>query len=149
MCVTRDKLIDSPDQRQSRMERAGIALATTDGVDLTTLASLEDAQAEGEPDLINELIDLYLEDVADKMAVMREAIAKSDEAALKSAAHSLRGSSASLGAWRMASVCKEIERMDFADLLSADALQSALEHACEVVRRVLTAERLRRLSVKL
>ena len=114
-------------------------------VDLAALRGFEEIQAEGEPDLVVELIDLYLEDAPRKLAVMLEAAAGADEEFLRRAAHSLKGSSASLGAFGMASLCAELERADCGDSSGrAGALLARLGQELERVREVFAAERLKR-----
>jgi HPt (histidine-containing phosphotransfer) domain-containing protein len=80
-----------------------------DAVDASVLADLEEMQEEGEPNLVAELIGLYLGDAPRKLASMREAEAGGDAASLRRAAHSLKGSSASLGAFGVAALCGELE----------------------------------------
>ncbi len=117
----------------------------SDTIELAVLRGFEDAQIEGEPDLIIELIDLYLADAPNKLTAMRQAVTKTDEQSLKQAAHSLMGSSASLGACRMASLCEEIERSDGDHWLEeAEPLVTRLEHEFDLVRQVFSAERRRR-----
>lgn len=78
-------------------------------VDLGVLNSLAEAQGEGEPDLIVELIDLYLADTPRRVAAMREALANSDGLLLARVAHVLKGSSSTLGASQVAESCAELE----------------------------------------
>ena len=114
-------------------------------VDLAALRGFEAIQAEGEPDLVVELIDLYLEDAPRKLAVMLEAAAGADEESLRRAAHSLKGSSASLGAFGAASLCAELERTDCGDSSGqAGALLARLGQELERVREVFAAERRKR-----
>jgi HPt (histidine-containing phosphotransfer) domain-containing protein len=118
---------------------------TCDAVDMIVLNSLEGAQTEGGPDIVVELMELYLEDAAGKLAAMRERLAESDYRSLARLGHSLRGSSASLGARRMASLCEELERIgegDPSDIAGALLAKSELESAR--VRRIFEAECRRR-----
>jgi HPt (histidine-containing phosphotransfer) domain-containing protein len=73
------------------------------------LNGLAEAQGEGEPDLIVELIDLYLSDTPPRVDAMREALANGDHVKLGRAAHSLKGSSSTLGAIQVAASCAELE----------------------------------------
>src|SRR5687767_4508129 len=98
MHVTHREIIGGSELMPFMLESSSDAVTVSDAVDMAALTDLEDAQVEGDPDLVVELIDLYLEDSSDKLAAIREAIAKTDEASLRRATHSLRGSSASLGA---------------------------------------------------
>jgi len=117
------------------------------GVDLTVLSNYEKLQLDGEPNLIVELIDLYLHDAQRRVAVMWESLAESNWASLKREAHTLRGSSGNLGALQTALICDEIEGMKFADLSSSiEVLLGCLEQELERVNHVFLAERERRLQ---
>ena len=113
---------------------------------MAVLKGFEEVQDEGEPDLIVELIDLYLEAAPRKLASMQEAVAGADEVSLRRAAHSLKGSSASLGAFGAAALCEELEHVSKADSLqNTGALLTMLELELSRVRRAFAAERRRRL----
>jgi two-component system, sensor histidine kinase and response regulator len=128
-----------------RSDASPHADVTCDAVDMAMLISLEVVQVEGEPDLIVELIDLYLEDAPRQMAVMQKAIAVADGVSLKRAAHSLKGSSANLGARRLAGLCEELEQMCRAESFQEVMAQLArLEQELERVRQSFAAERQRR-----
>lgn len=117
-------------------------------VDLATLTNFESLQVEGEPDLIVELIDLYVEDAPRRVAAIRESLAGRDWVSVKRGAHNLRGSSGNLGALRMARICDEIEGTEFVDLWSTiAALRRCMELEAELKRvlRIFLAERQRRL----
>ena len=59
---------------------------------------------------LGELINTYLEDAAGLVAAMARAVSAENADALRRAAHSLKSSSASLGARSLASLCEEVER---------------------------------------
>ncbi|HEX8559864.1 MAG TPA: Hpt domain-containing protein [Pyrinomonadaceae bacterium] len=119
---------------------------TGEAVDSGVLLSLEEAQVEGEPDLIVELIDLYDEDTPRRLADIRGAFAARDLAALRRAAHGLKGSSASLGARRVALLCDKLERSSDGELHQAgDALLTRLESEFARARLAFAGERGRRL----
>jgi HPt (histidine-containing phosphotransfer) domain-containing protein len=117
-------------------------------VDLALLAGYEEIQLDGEPDLIVELIDLYLDDAPRRVASMRESLSNVNWLSVKREAHSLRGSSGSLGALQMALICGEIEGREGIDIepfWTVAALLSCLERELERVVPVFLAERERRL----
>jgi HPt (histidine-containing phosphotransfer) domain-containing protein len=119
--------------------------APPEAVDMAMLMSFEEAQIEGEPDLVVELIDLYLEDASAKIGALREALAEPDGTRLRRLAHCLRGSSGNLGAHRVAALCEELERVDGDDLLrKAGELLSELGLEFEHAGAILAAERRRR-----
>jgi HPt (histidine-containing phosphotransfer) domain-containing protein len=114
-------------------------------VDMTVLRSYDEIQIAGEPDLIVELIDLYLEDVPRRMALMRKSLADRSWLLLKRDAHNLRGSSGNLGALEMARICQEIEGVEAGNRFPGmEALLSRLEQELERVVFSFRAERRRR-----
>ena len=124
---------------------ADAPVTPAEAVDMAMLTSFEEAQIDGEPDLVVELIELYLEDTAAKMGGLREALARSDGTTLRRLAHCLRGSSGNLGAHRMAALCGELEQIDCHDLpQKAGELLPSLEQEFEHVGVIFTAERQRR-----
>ena len=124
---------------------AGSPRSHAQAVDMAVLTSFEEAQLDGVPDLIVELIDLYLEDAPHRLAAIEEALAKKDGPALKQAAHCLRGSSANLGVLQMALICEEVERIDCNDWFpGVQTLLGCLKEEFARVRQVLLAERRRR-----
>ena len=56
-------------------------------------------------------MDLYVENAPQLIDAIRRAIAAGDAPALQRSAHTLKGSSASLGAQRMAALCFELEKL--------------------------------------
>lgn len=124
---------------------ADAPVAPPGAVDVAMLTSFEEAQIEGEPDFVVELIDLYLEDASAKIDALQEGLATADVTTLRRLAHCLKGSSGNLGANRMAALCGELERIDGNDLLrKAGELVISLEQEFECVRVIFAAERRRR-----
>jgi hypothetical protein len=82
------------------------------------------AMAGGDRSFVLEVIDEYLEDSARQLAALNEA----DGEDRRRAAHTLKSTSASVGAARLAELCGQIERAgdDVEEQLIADA---AREHA--------------------
>jgi HPt (histidine-containing phosphotransfer) domain-containing protein len=118
---------------------------TPGAVDVAVLTGLEDAQIEGEPDIVVELMELYLEDASGKLAAMRDDLTEKGGRSVGRLAHSLRGSSANLGARRVAALCEELERMGDGDpACGGGVLLNRLESELACVRRVFEAERRRR-----
>ena len=132
-------------QDPSSLLSEGAFRSLTQAVDMAVLTSFEEVQMDGAPDLIVELIDLYLEDAPHRLAAIEEALTRKDERALKRAAHCLRGSSANLGALQVALICEELERIECNDWFAGvHALLSCLEEEFGRVRQILLAERQRR-----
>lgn len=118
---------------------------SSDAVDTEMLASLADAQVEGEPDLIVELIDLYLADATDKLLALEEAFKTKGETRIKRIAHGLRGSSGSLGVRRVAALCEQLERANGCDSWQRiEWLLASLRLEFELARQSLAVERRKR-----
>ena len=60
-------------------------------------------------DIPQRIIRLYLEDAPSRLAILRRSLAAGDAAGMDQAAHSLKGSSANLGALGLAELCDELE----------------------------------------
>jgi HPt (histidine-containing phosphotransfer) domain-containing protein len=118
-----------------------------EAVDISVLTSFDDVHVNGEPDLVVELIDLYLEDLPQRLKSMRDALKLGDAVSLRGTAHSLKGSSSSLGALQMAALCDELESsVNVSSPHGVNSKLTRVEQEFERVRVAFTAERDRRLS---
>ncbi len=81
-----------------------------DPLDHGVLSGLRELQAEGEPDFLTELIDLFLEDSAVLMMDIEHGLEIGDLKSIQHAAHTLKGSSGSLGASSFSRMCIEMEK---------------------------------------
>jgi len=63
----------------------------------------------GDRTFLTELVEAYLADSPGLLAAMRAGLAVDDRAALRRAAHTLKSTSASLGAATFATTCREVE----------------------------------------
>ena len=121
--------------------------SSIEALDQTVLAALAEAQEVGEPDLIVELIDLYLEDAPQWVEAIRAAVAQADAASIKRAAHTLKGSSGSVGVCQVAEICKLFEQTDFDSLPArGETFMQLLDREFERARAALLTERDRRIS---
>lgn len=118
-------------------------------VDLSVLTQFEDAQLEGMPDIVVELIDLYLGDAPLRMLALNDAQLRQDADGIRRAAHCLRGSSGTLGAQGIVLLCDEIEHLEVREMFSKmQELLTNLSREFERVRLSFVAERRKRLSSK-
>ncbi len=110
-------------------------------LDRKTLDRIRALRRGGAPDLLAKVVELYLDTSPELLRNIQAAVAQGDGARLRGAAHSLKSSSASVGAKRLASLCKELEeRGRNNDLANAQAALSALESEYAAVCRALAAE---------
>ena len=123
---------------------AGAAAADRgeDAVDETALAALLDMT--GDAVIVQELIDVYLTDTAERVVSIREAAARGDIATVRRIAHTLRGSSASIGARELAAVGHRVEHTFTAESADGAALIERLAAAFERVRESLQRRQQRR-----
>ena len=68
-------------------------------------------------DFVAELIDIFLLESPQLMAVMRHSVNRGDAPGLRISAHTLKANSAGFGAARMADYCQQLESMAKNDLL--------------------------------
>lgn len=113
-----------------------------DAVDETALAALLDMT--GDAVIVQELIDVYLTDTAERVVSIREAAARGDIATVRRIAHTLRGSSASIGARELAAVGHRVEHTFTAESADGAALIERLAAAFERVRESLRRRQQRR-----
>lgn len=119
----------------------------SDAVDLSIISGFEEDPVEGEPDLVVELIELYLADVPTKLKAMQEFLLSENANALRDVAHNVKGSSSSIGAFQLAALCGELEVAANDHLISTlISLLSRIEHEFYRVQWAFTSERQRRLS---
>ena len=100
-------------------------------------------QEAGQPDVVTEFIDVFLEDLPCRLTRLREAVGRGAPVAIRSAAHALKGSAGSVGALSLSGLCAHLEanaRSGSAD--GASALLSAIEP--EAVKAAEELSRLRR-----
>jgi signal transduction histidine kinase/DNA-binding response OmpR family regulator len=96
----------------SRIEAAPGAVADDEDapvLDRSVLDRIRALQQPNAPSVLAQVIDIYLEDSPEMIEALKQALDGSDMAALIETAHSLKSSSANLGASRLSSLCKELE----------------------------------------
>ena len=111
-------------------------------VDQAVLDRLRELNEDGEPDIVTELIDLFLRDTPPRLAALKDAIQEGDAQALSQTAHTLKGSSSNMGATRLAALNAELQsKASDGALKDASRLLAQLDNEFERVRHVLESER--------
>lgn len=80
-------------------------------IDIGVLQSLRNMVGEKAGPVLAELIDCYLEDAPKLVQAIRAAVVRGDAKQLRFCTHTLKSSSATLGATTLANLCKELEVM--------------------------------------
>lgn len=86
-------------------------------IDLEVVESLKALDEDGGCGLFLELIDLFVDDAATQLRTLQTALANGDIKSLERAAHTLKSSSANIGASRLSGVCHELEKLGRAGTL--------------------------------
>jgi len=100
-----------------------------DPLDQRTLDSLRALDAKGRSGILVRLIQLYLTRTPELLGQLKEAIDRGDATGTFKAAHSLKSSSANLGAVTLAEICREIETLGRAGTLEGTREKWDLVHA--------------------
>ena len=79
--------------------------------------------------MLTQIIQIYLSDVPSLLKKLDEGLAAGDASAVQKAAHTLKSSSANLGALQMADLCKTLE---------AGGREAALEKAPQLLTQIKT-----------
>ncbi len=120
------------------LQRAGVdpsqAQAAAGVIDPIIMASLRQLRKANQSDPVSELIDLFLRDAPPQFLAINKAILERNMSATLGAASSLKGNAANLGAWRLASLCAELEEQARAGTLEEAA--PILERAKDEFTRV-------------
>ena len=135
-------------------ERNGPLVTATAGItnevlDVETLRAFEKVKSEDGSDFVVELIDLYLEGAPRRIQAIRKAAAEKEWTALKHTAHTLKGSSSTLGLRTVAKACGELENVTSStSTVVVEGLVQTLESRSSKAREALVAERNTRLAMK-
>jgi signal transduction histidine kinase/CheY-like chemotaxis protein len=110
-------------------------------VDFQALDRIRALQRDNTPALLDKVIQNYLSHSPQLLQALAEAVARNDASALQKVAHSLKSSSATLGAATLAALCQDLETMAHKHSLEKAALVlSAATAEYETVREALSAE---------
>jgi HPt (histidine-containing phosphotransfer) domain-containing protein len=110
-------------------------------LDADVIQTLLELASDDDPDFFSDLIDQFLDDTQTSLATMRAAIAAHDATTMEQRAHSLKASSANVGALTMSELCRVLQEMGRADTTEgAEHYFAQLTHEFARVQEALTAE---------
>jgi CheY-like chemotaxis protein len=128
------------EQKPFKKEGTGIAsspVGEKSPLDGNALNQIRALQRKGAPDLVGQLIQLYLADAPRLKEAMEAAGLRGDGDGLRKAAHTLKSSSANIGALGLADLCRELERIGRQGKL--ENIEPVLNELEKEYRRVLAA----------
>jgi len=146
-CIRRHAAGNAADPSESTVTSAPATVPSGQHSDETldrgVIAQFRQETTDGVPAFMLALIDQFIEEAATQVEALRDAGQRLDVAALKAGAHSLKGSSMTMGAKRLAALCLQME--DHAARHPSGAVTSALmvqlDQEFVKVRTALEAER--------
>jgi CheY-like chemotaxis protein len=110
-------------------------------IDLGMLHKLRATQREGEPDIVREVVAIFLSEAPARMKAIRAAAEVGDLATAARTAHTLKGSAGHLGAKTLTMLCARFEdKVRSGAGFNAAFAVDAIEEELERVRRALAAE---------
>ena len=110
-------------------------------VDRRTLEGLRDLERQGSINLLQRVVRLYLDSTPALLEDLRRSIERSEPDGMRRAAHSLKSSSANMGALRLSALCKEVEMLGRSGTVGdAPNLRVEILQEFERVRQALNAE---------
>ncbi len=97
-------------------------------LDPAVIVSLRELTPPGEPDVLKEVLQLFLDDVPGRIGRLRQAWQAGNAAEVQRAAHSLKGSAGNIGATDLLAVCRTLDdRGKSGDLTHMDGLMASLD----------------------
>jgi HPt (histidine-containing phosphotransfer) domain-containing protein len=80
-------------------------------LDPAVVESLRRLNQPGEPDVVHEVLTLFIAEAPTRLAAVAAAVEAADTMALQRAAHALKGSAAAIGATALQRICGDLEEM--------------------------------------
>ena len=98
-------------------------------LDPAVLDSLRQLTQPGEPDVLADVLGLFLADAPTRLGAIAAAAAAGDAAALQRSAHALKGAAGAIGASALHAACRELEDVAKHPGLSPGAADLAVLHS--------------------
>lgn len=126
----------SNERRHSRKRRALTRVETQETsapVNWKTLKMFYEGMGDQAEDAVGQLVDGFLENMEQLLGQMKEAVAVKDSKELSRLAHSLKGSSSTMGAMVLAKSCAELEADSGDDLIRQEKLYQSVVNDTQAV----------------
>jgi signal transduction histidine kinase/CheY-like chemotaxis protein len=133
-------LTGSTDAPPAESAQAQPRVQTGNGVlDIEALEAIRSLGGSTTPDLLEQIIGLYLQSAPDLLNSIREGLASADVEKVRQAAHSFKSGSANLGASRLAELCRKLEHAARTNALAEGApsfqdIEAEYTRVCEQLK---------------
>jgi HPt (histidine-containing phosphotransfer) domain-containing protein len=127
---------DSPASQSASADAHPVSPAPPEAMtlDASALAGLRDLDPQGRNGLVQRVVKAFRESLARQLPQLRSALAAGDTNAIRNVAHTLKSSSASIGALRLSALCAELEAAVRSGQL--DGLQARALRVCAEIENV-------------
>ncbi|MBN1890813.1 MAG: Hpt domain-containing protein [Thermoflexales bacterium] len=118
-------------------------------VDWSVLDRWRQAQAEGEANFVQEMIELYLAEASPLLNAIQQAVTSGDAGRLRQVAHTLKGNSKNLGVLQVANLCEALEAKGrHGSLDEAETLLASLGRELERAAQALSSHQAKMIDVE-
>ena len=125
---------------EQRPATPAVAPAARDLINPHALENIRALSSDRGSALVRRVIAAYVDDTPQHLKTLHQAIAGLDTGKLRKVAHSLKSSSANVGAETLAQMCKDMEQLGRTDSTEgASGILTDMEHEFQAVRRSLSA----------
>ncbi|MBX0327395.1 response regulator [Oscillochloris sp. ZM17-4] len=113
-------------------------------IDITVLEQIQESLGEGSPEIVIEIIDLFIDDLPRQLAALRQGVAEGAAPTVQRLAHTIKASAATIGALALAADCEALEDLTRrGDLREAEARAATIAAGCAAVTAELAMMRSR------
>lgn len=111
-------------------------------IDNEAIENLRALGEEGDDSFLREIIGIYLEDVPQRLADLKTALASGDQPLFTRSAHTIKGSSANVGALEVRAVAEKTEHRSKIEPIATVAemlpeLEAAFDRACVALKALV------------
>ena len=114
----------------------------TDYIDAHAIKAIVSLQRPGKPDLLTRIVDLFKSETPKAIAAMQAGIDENDLSSVRNAAHTLKSSSAYVGAKALSERCRDLEAAAREDNLLAcialcDGIEDLFDGSCVELQQLM------------
>jgi CheY-like chemotaxis protein/nitrogen-specific signal transduction histidine kinase/HPt (histidine-containing phosphotransfer) domain-containing protein len=134
------QIAGNKNEEQAKKNGAPVDGSNEESLDASMLDSFRDLQTPGEPDIVTELVDLFLSDAGKRITAIEEAAERGDSKTIKEQAHAVKGAAGNVGALKITLTSRLLEENSL-DISRSRQLAVDLGNEFEKVARILKTMR--------